>query len=299
MRSFLPAYDLRAPATLAEALGILAAEPGAWRPFAGGTDLMVQLAAGTLPEGRYLGLWKLTELRGIRERGDVVEVGALTTYTDVLGDAVLGREFPLLGRAATETGGVATQNRGTLGGNIANASPAADTPPALIVYDAELELLSARGSRRVPYDRFHRGYKQLDLAPDELIGRIRLPRRPRPWAEYYRKVGARRAQAISKVCLAGAIDLDAVTGRVTDVRIALASVAPTVVRARTAEAALRGHRIDRARIDEARRSLARDVQPIDDIRSTARYRLTVAERVLGAWLDGLTEASTIPAASTP
>ena len=151
MRAYLPAYDLRAPASLAEALNVLASEPGKWRPFAGGTNLMVQLESGALPEGRYLGLWKLAELRGIRETDSGVEIGALTTYTDILNSAVVRREHGLLCRAAQETGGVATQNRGTIGGNIANASPAADTPPALIVYDAELELISARGIRRVPY----------------------------------------------------------------------------------------------------------------------------------------------------
>src|SRR6185295_2626744 len=114
-------------------------------------------------------------------------------------NVTLQREYPLLGRAAAETGGVATQNRGTIGGNIANASPAADTPPALLVYDAELELASIRGTRRVAYDRFHTGYKKMDLAPDELITRIHLNKRAAPWLDYYRKVGTRRAQAISKV----------------------------------------------------------------------------------------------------
>ena len=166
---------------------------------------MVLLEAGKLPEGRYLGLWKLAELRGIEERADAVVMGALTTYTDVLRHAVLQRDFPLLCRAAEETGGVATQNRGTIGGNIANASPAADTPPALLVYDAELELVSPRGTRRIGYDRFHLGYKKMDLAPDELIARIMLPKRAARWAQYYRKVGTRRAQAISKVCLAATV----------------------------------------------------------------------------------------------
>ena len=183
MRAFLPAYDLRAPATLREALSLLAGAPNAWRPFAGGTDLMVLLEAGKLPEARYLGLWKLSELRGIEERGDTISLGALTTYTEVMRSAVLQTEFPLLCRAAAETGGVATQNKGTLGGNIANASPAADTPPALLVYRAELELVSQRGTRRVVYDQFHRGYKEMDLAPDELIARIHLPRRPAPWRQ--------------------------------------------------------------------------------------------------------------------
>ena len=284
MRAFLPAYDLRAPDTVSEAVSILAAEPGAWRPFAGGTDLMVQLESGVLPEGRYLGLWKLGDLRGIREADDGVEIGALTTYTEILASYVLGREYQLLGKAARETGGVATQNRGTIGGNIANASPAADTPPALLVYDAELEVISVRGTRRVSYDAFHTGYKKMDLAPDELIARVRVPRREPRWREHYRKVGTRRAQAISKVCLAGALKMDNPGSPVADVRIAFGSVAPTVVRARQAEAAIRGQRLVAAVVDAAVHGLTQDIAPIDDIRSTARYRLSVAGRLLRDWL---------------
>ena len=169
MRSSLPHFDLRAPANLTDALAILAHEPGEWRPFAGGTDLMVLLEAGKLPAGRYLSLWGLPELHGIEVTDDEIVVGALTTYTDVMRSEALQAECPLMCRAAAETGGVATQNRGTIGGNIVNASPAADTPPALLVYDADVDLVSIRGVRRVSYDRFHLGYKHMDLAPDEIV----------------------------------------------------------------------------------------------------------------------------------
>src|SRR5687768_4113090 len=140
MRSFLPSYTLRDAPTLEAALAVLAEEPGAWRPFAGGTDLMVQLAAGTLPHRQYVNVFGLKELRYVEVKPDSVVLGGLTTFSDILRDDLLREEFPLLCRAASETGGVANQNRGTIGGNIANASPAADTPPALLVYDAELEL---------------------------------------------------------------------------------------------------------------------------------------------------------------
>ena len=235
MRSFLPSYSLRTAPSLDGVLAILAEQPGAWRPFAGGTDLMVQLAAGTLTHRQFVSVWGLRELRHVTVTGDAVTIGALTTFTDVQRHELLGAEFPLLGRAAADTGGIANQNRGTIGGNIANASPAADTPPALIVYDAELELASARGTRRVRYEAFHQGYKRMDLRPDEIISRVLLPRRAQSWSEHYRKVGTRRAQAISKVCFAGAITTGAGTRavEVIDVRIALGSVAPTVVRART------------------------------------------------------------------
>lgn len=285
MRAYLPAYDLRAPGTLTEAMSLLASSPGLWRPFAGGTDLMVLLEAGKLPEGRYLGLWKLRELGGIEDLDDALVLGALTTYTDVLNHPTLQKQFPLLCRAAAETGGVATQNRGTIGGNIANASPAADTPPALLVYDAALEIVSVRGTRRVPYDMFHLGYKKMDLGADELIARIVLPKRPSTWRQYYRKVGTRRAQAISKVCLAVAIDLDEGRGQARDVRIAFGSVAPVPLRARQAEAALRGRTLDPATLAAARQALVGDISPIDDLRSTARYRLAVAQNLLGECLE--------------
>jgi CO/xanthine dehydrogenase FAD-binding subunit len=271
MRAYLPAYELRAPETLPEVLSLLAESPGTWRPFAGGTDLMVLFEAGKLPEGKYLGLWKT--------RHD--SLSALTTYTEVLRSPELQRDFPLLCRAAAETGGVATQNRGTLGGNIANASPAADTPPALLVYDAELELASVRGTRRVPYDRFHLGYKKMDLAPDEIITRIHLPAGRRRTLQYYRKVGTRRAQAISKVCLAVTAEVDESSRTVREIRVAINSVAPTVIRCRRTEDTLGGRALgDPALVTEAQAALAADIAPIDDIRSTARYRAHVAQQLL-------------------
>ena len=214
-------------------------------------------------------------------------LGGLTTFSDVLRHQTVQAEFPLLCRAAFETGGVANQNRGTVAGNIANASPAADTPPALLVYDAEIELASVRGRRVIPYARFHTGYKQMDLAPDELIVAIRLPRTD-GWIPHYRKVGARRAQAISKVCFAARARMDG--GRVADVRLAFGSVAPTVVRATHAEAAIRGAALDEAHVRAAVAALERDIAPIDDIRSTARYRHHVAGNLLTEFLARLTTA---------
>ena len=288
MRSFLPSYRLRNAATLDAALRMLAEQPGAWRPFAGGTDLMVQLAAGTLQHRQYINVFGLKELRYIDTASDAVVLGGLTTFSDVLRHQTLQAEFPLLCRAAVETGGVANQNRGTVAGNIANASPAADTPPALLVYDAELELASVRGRRVVPYDAIpHR------LQADGPCAR-RVDRRDPAAANatagstHYRKVGARRAQAISKVCFAARARMDG--GRVADVRLAFGSVAPTVVRATHAEAAIRGAALDEARVRAAVAALERDIAPIDDIRSTARYRHHVAGNLLTEFLARLTTA---------
>ncbi len=297
MRAYLPVYEIKTPKDIGEALVRLSKEPGAWKPFAGGTDLMVLLEAGKLAHRRFLNIWRLKELHGIEESREHVTLGALTTYTEVQRSETLQQEFPLLCRAAAETGSVATQNRGTLGGNIANASPAADSPPALLVYDAELELLSARGARWAPYAQFHTGYKQMDLAADELIARIRMPRRAGATAnvapgfspasssrhQYYRKVGTRSAQAISKVCFAGALRME--NGRVENIRIALGSVAPTVVRCVKTEEFLRAAGVlTAAAVKKAQEILASEIAPIDDFRSTAKYRRRVAQNLLAEFL---------------
>ncbi|HEX5888845.1 MAG TPA: xanthine dehydrogenase family protein subunit M [Pyrinomonadaceae bacterium] len=278
MRAYIPNYQLTTPRSLADVLSLLANEPGVWKPFAGGTDLMVLLEAGKLEHHNYVNLWHLAELRGIDTSGAHVTLGALTTYTDVQAHPVLRNEFPMLCRAASETGGLAIQNRGTLGGNIVNASPAADSPPALLAYDAELELVSSQGSRWLPYQDFHTGYKQMRIRPDELLARIRLPRNTAGATHYYRKVGTRKAQAISKVCFAAIGRTN--NGHVDDVRLALGSVAPIVVRCVQTEAAIKGQKPDDATVKSAKASLLREISPIDDLRSTASYRLQVASNLL-------------------
>jgi CO/xanthine dehydrogenase FAD-binding subunit len=276
---------METPRDLTETLDRMAKEPGVWKPFAGGTDLMVLLEAGKLPRKKFLNIQNLAELRGIETSADHVTLGALTTYTEVRRHEILAREFPLLCRAAAETGSVATQNRGTLGGNIANASPAADSPPALLVYDAEIEIVSASGVRWIPYQQFHSGYKQMDLQPAELIRRVRVPRNKNAWRQYFRKVGTRRAQAISKVCFAAAARMD--PGRIGDVRIVLGSVAPTALRAVRTEEVLRGQRPEPAILNVAQEALAREIAPIDDMRSTLRYRRTVARNLLAEFIESL------------
>jgi CO/xanthine dehydrogenase FAD-binding subunit len=282
MRGNVPSYQLISPASLPDALAVLAREPGVWQPFAGGTDLMVLLEAGKLPHKNYLNIWNLAALRGIEDSPEQITLGALTTYTDVQSHPILRDEFPMLCQAASETGGLAIQNRGTLGGNIVNASPAADSPPALLAYNAEVELLSVRGSRWVPYQSFHTGYKQTIMQPDELLSRIRLPRLWPDLQHYYRKVGTRKAQAISKVCLAATARISA--GTVDLIRIALGSVAPIPLRCRKTEAVLQGAVLDENAIAKARTEMSQEITPIDDIRSTRDYRLKVSLNVLEDFL---------------
>jgi len=278
VRAFIPNYQLTTPASLADALALLENEPGVWKPFAGGTDLMVLLEAGRLVHRNYINIWGLHELRGIEATDTHITLGALTTYTDVQANPILRGEFPMLCQAASETGGLAIQNRGTLGGNIVNASPAADSPPALLVYDAEIELVSKRGSRWLPYQGFHTGYKEMQIEHDELLARIRMPRNTADLAHYYRKVGTRKAQAISKVCFAAVGKTD--DGQIADTRIAVGSVAPIVLRCVQTENTLRGHKLDDETIRTACETLVREISPIDDIRSTAKYRLQIAKNLL-------------------
>jgi len=284
MRSDPRSYQLVTPQNLEEALQTLAREPSVWKPFAGGTDLMVLLEAGKLAHKHYINIRNLPEFRGIEIAADHVSIGALSTYTEIQAHPVLRAEFPMLCQAASETGGLAIQNRGTIGGNIVNASPAADSPPALLVYDAELELVSTNGSRTVTYQGFHTGYKQMLIRSDELLSRIRLPRTKAGFIHYYRKVGTRKAQAISKVCFAATARTNG--GQLEDVRIALGSVAPIPIRCLKTETALRGGPLDQLP-DKGRTELAKEIAPIDDIRSTASYRLNVSLNLFEEFLHSL------------
>jgi CO/xanthine dehydrogenase FAD-binding subunit len=278
-------YRLVAPARLQDAVSLLASEPGAWLPIAGGTDLMVQYAAGKLPARKLVSIWNLPELRRIEVLPEEIRIGAGCTYTDLREHDVVGREFSLLASAASWTGGIANQNRGTLGGNIVNASPAADSLPALLVYEAELILVSVRGERRLPYVGFHTGYKKMKLAPDELIRAVCLPRRFSEYLAYTRKVGARNAQAISKVCLAGLGRIR--NGAVEDVRIAIGSVAPVPLRLVETERVVTGKPITPSLLALAKKMAATEIRPIDDIRSTSRYRAAVTGNLVAEFLEKL------------
>jgi CO/xanthine dehydrogenase FAD-binding subunit len=262
------------PRSRADALRMLA-EEGPLVPMAGCTDLYVSLNFGTLKETRFIDLWRLDALRAIEIRSGVLSIGALATHTDLIRSPLVAARLPMLAAAAREVGGVQIQNRGTLGGNVANASPAGDTLPALAAADATVVLGSAAGTRRVAFTAFYTGYRRTVMRPDELIVAFEIPAvRGRQW---FRKVGTRAAQAISKVVFAGVRD-----PRTGAVRIAIGSVAPTVVRLPRTETALASG----AAIEDAQQTLTAEIAPIDDIRSTAEYRRRVAANLLARfWRD--------------
>jgi CO/xanthine dehydrogenase FAD-binding subunit len=285
MRGNAEAHRLVAPGNLTGILELLASSPGKWTPIAGGTELMVAHAAGKLAAQNLVSLGGVSELRFIDARENSIVVGAGSTFHDLRADSVIASELPLLAKAATWIGAIANQSRATLGGNLVNASPAADSSPALLVYDAEVELISTRGSRRIAYSSFHAGYKRTILAPDELLFAVHFPRAFAQHKQYLRKVGTRRSMAIAKVALAGTALVN--RGIVEDIRLGAASLAPYPTRLIRTESAICRQAITPAVIQAARRELLAEASPIDDIRSTAEYRRHVGANLLEEFLSSL------------
>jgi CO/xanthine dehydrogenase FAD-binding subunit len=270
MRTAITALELRRPKSVSDALKLLRDEPDLV-PLAGCTDLYVAMNFGTLTGSRFLDLWPLEPLRRITRSGDALVIGALATYTEIIRSRHVRKALPMLVESARQIGGPQIQNRGTIGGNIANASPAGDALPVLAAAEATIVLRSAAAERRVPFNEFYTGYRASVRRPDELIVAVEIPKQM--GAQWFRKVGTRAAQAISKIVIAAVRD--------DRPRIALGSVAPTVIRASRAEAALGA-----GRLDDAVAALEQDIAPIDDVRSTADYRRTVSANLLRRfWAD--------------
>jgi CO/xanthine dehydrogenase FAD-binding subunit len=292
MRGNAEAHELIAPGSISGVLELLAAEPGAWTPIAGGTELMVAFAAGRLTVPKLVNLWGLSDLRFIQITAESVIIGAGSTFLDLRRDSALAAELPLPAKASSWIGSVANQSRATIGGNLVNGSPAADSSPALLAYDAEIEMISVRGKRRIPYSEFHTGYKSNVLTPDELLYAIHIPRRFARHRQYLRKVGTRRAMAISKIALAATARLD--NGIISEIRLGSASLAPYPTRLYGTEAALLRKSLTRETMHAARAALLAEAKPIDDIRSSANYRQTVAANLLQEFLLELHRESARP-----
>ena len=275
------------PRSLEEALAARRAH-AEYIVLAGGTDLLVGSAARPEPPG-VIDVFGLAPLAGISEQeSGAIAIGAATTYAAILQSELVRRELPGLAAAAREVGALQIQARGTLGGNVATSSPVGDTLPVLLALDAAVELASeARGRREVSYEAFLTGYRKTALAADELIVRVLFPPRPPGARHYWRKMGTRRAQSISKVMVAGCAQVEA--GAFRHVRLGLGAVADRPVRARAAEAALLGAAPGREAAERARAALAGDISPIDDVRSTAAYRLAVAQNAVARFVESLAD----------
>jgi CO/xanthine dehydrogenase FAD-binding subunit len=282
MRGNPQVHEMIAPGTLAAVLELLSSKPGEWTPIAGGTELMVAYAAGRLSPSKLINLWGIPDLRFIETNPASISIGAATTFRDLRAHQAIAAQLPLLAKASSWIGSVANQSRASLGGNLVNGSPAADSSPALLVYDAEIELISVRGRRRIPYAEFHTGYKRNAMAPDELLFAVHLPLRFAKHRQYLRKVGTRRAMAISKVALAATALIE--DGLISEIRLAAASLAPFPARLYQTESALLGQPINAAATQSARTALMAEAKPIDDIRSNAVYRTRVGANLVEEFL---------------
>jgi xanthine dehydrogenase small subunit len=272
----------QSPTTLAEVYALLSERGSAKKLIAGGTDLMVLMNAHVLDVTEFVDIWGVNELRGITDEGDALRIGALTTYTQLTKSEAIQRHTPALVAASRTIGAIQIQNRGTIGGNIANASPAGDSLPVLSAYNAELEVGSARGARRVAFNNFYTGYRRTVLEPDELVLGVWIPKLKEGERDFFWKVGTRRAQAISKTVMAVKARVD--SGIIESISIAVGSVAPTVIRTSKTERLLTGVVLTLALIEQARLMVAQEIKPISDLRSTEHYRRTVTGNVLVKFL---------------
>jgi len=263
------------PQSLEEALEVLAQRQGEVRPVAGGTDVLVKAKDGQLDRGALFDLGAVPELNGIEDKGDHVWIGATTTHTAMIESPLLASWAPALPEACRVIGGPQIRNRGTLGGNLANASPAADTVPPLYAADAVVETVSISSRREIPIAEFFTGPRESVLAGDELIVGVRVPKQRGVRAAFLR-LGQRQAQAISKVSIAVAMTFK--DGRPDFVRVALGAVAPTVIRARATEKALAAGGYEA--LVKAKEAVRDEVRPIDDLRSTREYRREMAAVLL-------------------
>jgi len=280
MTSKLEVYS---PKTLPEAYAYLQELNGCAKLLAGGTDLMVQLHDRVAVAPAYLNSWNLSELHGIDDGGDYLRLGALTTYTQMIKSPLVKQHCPILIDAAKTVGGAQIQNRGTIGGNIVNASPAGDTLPILAACEAQLELGSHRGIRVVLFNEFYTGYRQTILAPDELVIAVRIPKKSPDEKLFFQKVGSRQALVISKVVVGCKAEVDN-EKRIRSIGFGVGSVAPTVIRLRQTEALLQNQILTEALIENARASAMQEVKPITDVRSTEDYRRKIAGNLVTKFL---------------
>ncbi len=281
-------FEYHKPPTLGEAMGLLVMYKGKFAALAGGTDLIVQRRTAARELLGVVDLSSIEELRGIALTPQAVEIGAMETHAAIAANEAVRKHLPALAEACLTIGGAQIQNRGTIGGNVMNASPAGDTLPVLLAHGAEFLIKNLEGERWVPADKFFTGYRKTAAEEGELLARIRIPKCDTKERAVYYKIGQRSAQAISKVsmCVRARIR----HGGIEWIRIALGSVGPVPVRASGTEALLKGQVLSEGLIGRARESLADEIAPIDDLRSTAQYRKFAAGGLIVRFLRSVFES---------
>ncbi|MCI0525056.1 MAG: xanthine dehydrogenase family protein subunit M [Acidobacteria bacterium] len=273
------------PASLDEAYEYMAEFGSHAKIIAGGTDLMVLMNGGQLDHKEFIDIWRLNELRGVSDEGETIRIGALTTFTQLIKSPLIQRHIPALAAASRTIGAIQIQNRGTIGGNIVNASPAGDSLPVLAAFDAEVEIGSIRGVRRAGFNHFYSGYRKTVMEPDEILLAIRSRKLKPNERSFFFKVGARRAQAISKIVIA--VNAEITGDVINSIKIGLGSVAPTVIRAIQTESLLTNASLSETNIDQARNAISLEVAPITDVRSTEHYRRQITGNALAKILRSL------------
>lgn len=264
--------DFITPKTLQEVLPCLNENNGKKQIIAGGTDLVVKIRDKQILPDTVIDISEVEELAGIYEKSGFLTIGSTTTLTEIAENEIVKKHYPLLAQAAASVGAVQIRNRATVGGNVSNASPAADTVPALIALGAIATVVSTEQERKVPLEELYVGVGKTVFGSNELLKSLNIPEPAENSAGVFFKLGKRKAQAISIVNGAVQIGVDDNKCKFTNVRIAIGSVAPTVLRLKEAEESLLGKRINRENIETAAEVVKNNVNPITDIRATAEYR---------------------------
>jgi carbon-monoxide dehydrogenase medium subunit len=277
-------FELHTPATLEEAISLAGRLAPDARFIAGGTDLVIQMNRRRVSPRHVIALPRLSELRGVTETADGYRLGALTTYRTIERHPGFKGALEALIEAARVVGGQQVRNIATVGGNIVNASPAADFVPALLCLDAKLEIVGRAGVRHAPLNEVIRGPGSTELQPDEILTGIHFARLPERTSAAFLKEGRRKAMEISVVCVAASLTLDA-SGACTNACIAIGAAAPRAFRLPRAEKAIQGKHASRDLFVEAGRLAAEAVSPIADVRASAAHRRYLASVMVERALD--------------
>jgi len=272
--------DVLEPKSLGDALNTLHERSDRIKLIAGGTDAIIQLKDRTRHTEELLDISRLSELRYIRREGSTIRIGALSTYSDIVESSLLNESCRVLVEASKIIGSLQIQNRATIGGNLANASPAGDAIPPLYALAAKVTVQNHNDTRHIPIERFFLDYRKIDLRPDELITEISFEAIEKPCDAAFLKLGLREGHFISLVNVAFWVRWAPDDTRFSDARVAFGAVAPVVIRARKCEDFLRNRPLQEDTIWEAGQIAARESSPINDIRASADYRRAVLPALL-------------------